>query len=228
MLYIEATGSNLGAKWYAATTDAKEGQTNSLIKNMPGPPIPEVCTTTLTVTGGNVLGKGNMPVPRTPHSWKCPAGSFYDEEEVCPICPVGYTCPDNGSGALQKIPCPPSEPTLHVHCATTRRSGGFHDRSTGLRRPGGTGGCVKTLLLCQRSTAQHVRGEARAAPHACWRALCCLLAVADQPAATPPQAQTPTTTCWAFMVPPATPALVAPPLALGPATMPPRCVESSA
>ena len=104
-----AGGADLAAQWFPVTIDADEAYDNGLIRDLPGPSAPEVCTATLTVEGGSVLGAGNLALPITPGSWSCPEGSYYHEKEICPYCPVGYTCPGGQPAAADKIPCPPSE-----------------------------------------------------------------------------------------------------------------------
>lgn len=44
MLSIDpVSGSDLMAKWFGATIDAYEANTQGLIKDLPGPTMPEVC-----------------------------------------------------------------------------------------------------------------------------------------------------------------------------------------
>lgn len=98
-----ALDADLKAKWYVVTTDADEAWKNGLLRDMPGPAVPEVCTSQLTVTGGDILGSG------LPATWSCPPGTYYHNKEVCPICPVGYTCPGGAPLEADRIPCEPSE-----------------------------------------------------------------------------------------------------------------------
>ena len=62
----------------------------------------QVCESILTVTGGVLLAE-------TDGDNECPAGSYYDAEEACVACPVGYTCPGGAPEEAKIIPCPDSE-----------------------------------------------------------------------------------------------------------------------
>ena len=52
-------------------------------------PRPQICSATLTVTGGNILGLGPLAAPAAPAAptagWSCPAGTYYDVNLICPI-----------------------------------------------------------------------------------------------------------------------------------------------
>ncbi|KAL4452637.1 hypothetical protein ABPG75_008299 [Micractinium tetrahymenae] len=132
MLDIQPSGGpDLTATWFLATTVAKEGQTNAMIKDMPGPSYPEVCQATLSVLGGSVLGAGNAagPAPVAPNSWECPPGSYYDADLLCPSCPLGFTCPDGAPLDADKVPCSPNSYNdmlgLAGDCAACPTSGAY-------------------------------------------------------------------------------------------------------
>ena len=85
ILEIEASGADLSAKWFPVTIDADEAYDNGMIRDLPGPSMPEVCTATLTVTGGNFLDAGNVPLPLGSGPWNCPPGSYFHAEQICPF-----------------------------------------------------------------------------------------------------------------------------------------------
>ncbi|PSC75144.1 serine threonine [Micractinium conductrix] len=102
MLAIDAvTGNQLSLKFFGATTNP---QTATLFPIVDALPVqPEVCASTLRVTGGIILGA-------TPDiDVSCPAGSYFSAKELCPACPVGFSCPGSDDPEQAKfVPCGPN------------------------------------------------------------------------------------------------------------------------
>ncbi|PSC75222.1 serine threonine [Micractinium conductrix] len=102
MLAVEKlAGDELSLKIFGATTNAAKATLFPVVDALPIQP--EICTSTLRVLGGDILGATPAPVDA------CPPGSYYDTEEMCPTCPVGFSCPGNEDPELAKIvPCSPN------------------------------------------------------------------------------------------------------------------------
>ncbi|PSC74950.1 von Willebrand factor type EGF andpentraxin domain-containing 1 Flags: Precursor [Micractinium conductrix] len=113
--------------FYAATTDPLEAM-STVIKDIPGPTNPEVCTAQLAVLGG-LLGDEATGAKAVNYPDACPPGSYYDQNGRCPTCPVGFTCVGNDLPDLATVvPCPDntynpylgsSEPCISCADATT-------------------------------------------------------------------------------------------------------------
>jgi hypothetical protein len=82
---------DLSAKWFPVTIDADEAYDNGMIRDLPGPSIPEVCTASLIVNGGSLLGCGNVPLPLGSGPWTCPPGSYFHGDEICPFWYAGQS-----------------------------------------------------------------------------------------------------------------------------------------
>ncbi|PSC75061.1 peptidyl-prolyl cis-trans cyclophilin-type [Micractinium conductrix] len=98
--------------FFGATTDPRTSYTvvdnKAEFFSQDGQPLAtsKVCSGTATLEGGSIAGirRNVLSAP-----WTCPAGSYYDVNLVCPLCPVGHTCPGDLPKEALVIPCRPNE-----------------------------------------------------------------------------------------------------------------------
>ncbi|PSC70770.1 histidine-tRNA cytoplasmic isoform B [Micractinium conductrix] len=95
-------GTALTLKFFAATTDPQESENTQYIKDTVSSD-PRMCVTTVNVVGGQVARR-----PLSGADTSCPPGTYYDQDELCPACPPGYSCPGGDPEQALLNPCPPN------------------------------------------------------------------------------------------------------------------------